>query len=93
MTPAWSASIYLPRVAAEPHSADKQPNRTLGRRVYTGVENDSVYAAAWARRKGIGFAFLSLLIRASKLEDIWTLQAGIYPENTGNIELVKKAGF
>ena len=43
--------------------------------------------------KGIGRSLLSELILASEREGVWTLQAGIFPENTVSLELCKKAGF
>jgi phosphinothricin acetyltransferase len=33
------------------------------------------------------------LIAGSEAEGIWTLQAGIFPENTASIELHTRAGF
>ena len=63
------------------------------RSVYAGVAEVSVYVAANARRRGAGHALLVELIAASERDDIWTLQAGIFPENTASIELFKKLGF
>ena len=64
-----------------------------GRRVYTGVAEASIYVAARARGKGIGAALISALIQASEQSGIWTLQAGIFPENIASLEVCKKAGF
>ncbi len=64
-----------------------------GRPAYAGVAEASVYVAARARGKGIGRALLSELILASEHHGIWTLQAGIFPENTASLELCRKAGF
>jgi len=61
--------------------------------VYAGVAEVSVYVAARTHRQGVGRALLSELIEASEHEGIWTLQAGIFPENTASIELFKKLGF
>jgi L-amino acid N-acyltransferase YncA len=61
--------------------------------VYAGVAEASVYVAARARGKGVGRALLSELILASEHHGVWTLQAGIFPENTASLELCKKAGF
>lgn len=63
------------------------------RKVYAGVAEVSVYVSERARRKGIGRALLKSLVEASEQEGIWTLQAGIFPENTASIELHKGAGF
>ena len=64
-----------------------------GRCVYAGVAEVSVYVAAAARGKGIGKALLQALINASEQNNLWTLQAGIFPENTGSIKLHEVNGF
>lgn len=64
-----------------------------GRCVYTGVAEVSVYVAAEARGKGIGKALLQRLIECSEKAGIWTLQAGILPENEASIALHKACGF
>ncbi len=63
------------------------------RAVYAGVAEVSVYVGAGARGSGIGMALLSRLIEESETEGIWTLQAGIFPENRASVELHQKAGF
>lgn len=63
------------------------------RAVYAGVAEVSVYVAATARGKGVGSALLSALIRSSEEEGIWTLQAGIFPENAASVGLHRKTGF
>jgi phosphinothricin acetyltransferase len=63
------------------------------RRVYRGVAEVSVYVSGRARRKGVGMALLTALIESSEREGIWTLQAGIFPENTASVELHRRAGF
>ena len=64
-----------------------------GRRVYAGVAEVSVYVAAAARGRGVGKALLQSLVRESELNGIWTLQAGIFPENAASIALHKLCGF
>jgi phosphinothricin acetyltransferase len=64
-----------------------------GRCVYAGVAEVSVYIAAAVRRLGVGTALLAALIEASEASGIWTLQAGIFPENTASVTLFTKAGF
>lgn len=61
--------------------------------VYAGVAEVSVYVAEAFRGKGIGFHLLNYVIKESERKGYWTLQAGIFPENTGSIELHKKCGF
>jgi L-amino acid N-acyltransferase YncA len=63
------------------------------RRVYAGVAEVSVYVAAAARGRGVGKALLEALIQESESNGIWTLQAGIFPENTASIALHKSCGF
>lgn len=63
------------------------------RRVYRGVAEVSIYVADSARGKGIGECLLSELIKSSEQNEIWTLQAGIFPENTASIALHKSCGF
>jgi phosphinothricin acetyltransferase len=36
---------------------------------------------------------LAALIEASERSEVWTLQAGIFPENIASIELHKSLGF
>ena len=52
-----------------------------GRCVYAGVAEVSVYIAVRARGRGVGTALLAALVAASEREGIWTLQAGVFPEN------------
>jgi len=63
------------------------------RRVYTGVAEVSVYVAGAAQGKGVGRALLSALIESAESAGIWTLQAGIFPENMASIHLHKRLGF
>jgi L-amino acid N-acyltransferase YncA len=51
------------------------------------------YVAERAHRRGIGSALLQALIDAAELNDIWTLQSGIFPENTASLELCRRFGF
>jgi len=63
------------------------------RQVYAGVAEFSVYVAERARGRGIGAALLQALIEVSEREGIWTLQSGIFPENTASLELCRRFGF
>lgn len=64
-----------------------------GRCVYAGVAEVSVYVRGNARGQGIGTLLLRALIGASEAEGFWTLQAGIFPENTASLELHRNFGF
>ena len=61
--------------------------------VYGGVAEVSVYVAAAARGKGVGVALLRRLIDASESAGVWTLQAGIFPENRASVALHERHGF
>jgi phosphinothricin acetyltransferase len=61
--------------------------------VYSGVAEVSLYVAASTRGIGVGKALLSAVIDESESIGIWTLQAGIFPENTASIALTKACGF
>ncbi len=64
-----------------------------GRCVYEGVAEVSVYVAEDARGRGVGRALMAALIEASEAVGIWTLQAGIHPENEASLALHRHAGF
>lgn len=64
-----------------------------GRCVYSGVAEVSVYVASRARGKGAGKALLSKLVEESEKAGIWTLDAGVFPENNASISLHKSCGF
>jgi L-amino acid N-acyltransferase YncA len=61
--------------------------------VYAGVAEVSVYVAAARRGHGVGDALLRGLIARSEAEGVWTLQAGIFPENTASLALHARHGF
>lgn len=63
------------------------------RPVYSGVAEVSVYVAAYARGMGVGKALLAALVNESEGAGIWSLQAGIFKENTASITLHKGVGF
>ena len=63
------------------------------REVYSGVAEVSVYVAEHAQGKGVGNKLLAQLITESENNNVWMLQAGIFPENTGSIKLHKNNGF
>ena len=64
-----------------------------GRCVYAGVASISVYVSETARGQGVGKALLKAAIEASERQGIWTLEAGILPENHASIALHKSQGF
>jgi len=61
--------------------------------VYSGVAEVSIYIDAEYRGRGIGDKLLKSLIAKSEAHGIWTLQAGMFPENERSIRLHQKNGF
>ena len=76
--------VVLGWVAASPVSA---------RPAYAGVVEHSVYVAARARRLGVGRCLLDALIASTEAAGIWTIQSGVFPENTASLALHERAGF
>jgi L-amino acid N-acyltransferase YncA len=64
-----------------------------GRCVYAGVVEHSVYVHPAARGQGTGRALLDALIASTEAAGIWTIQSGIFPENTASLALHRAAGF
>ena len=63
------------------------------RPAYAGVAEESVYVARKARGRGVGRALLAALIERSERAGIWTLQAGVFPENRPSVTLHLGCGF
>ena len=64
-----------------------------GRCVYAGVVEHSVYVDPAARGQGTGRRLLDALITSAEAAGIWTIQSGIFPENTASLALHRAAGF
>jgi phosphinothricin acetyltransferase len=64
-----------------------------GRCVYAGVVEHSVYVHPAARGRGIGWRLLGTLIASTEAAGIWTIQAGIFPENAASLALHHACGF
>jgi len=60
---------------------------------YAGVAEESVYVAARVRGRGVGRALLRGLIDESERSGIWTLLAGVFPENRTSVTLHLRCGF
>lgn len=63
------------------------------RPAYAGVGEVSVYVAPEARGRGVGGLLLRALVEAAEEAGLWTLQAGIFPENEASVRLHRAAGF
>jgi phosphinothricin acetyltransferase len=57
------------------------------------VVEHSVYVAPEARGRGVGAALLQALIDSTEAAGIWTIQSGIFPENTASLRLHERMGF
>jgi len=68
-------------------------SKVSDRCVYAGVAEVSVYVSNSARGKGVGTELLNALIDESEKSNLWTLTAGIFPENESSIHVHQKAGF
>jgi L-amino acid N-acyltransferase YncA len=83
-------------------AADAATDRVLGwvalsavsdRCVYAGVAENSVYVHPDHRGAGVGTDLLRAVVDSSEAAGIWTLQTGIFPENTVSVTLHEKVGF
>jgi L-amino acid N-acyltransferase YncA len=63
------------------------------RAVYRGVGEESVYVAERVRGRGVGRALLEALVASALEGGLWTLQAGIFPDNEASLELHRRLGF
>ena len=63
------------------------------RRAYEGVAEVSVYVGERFRGRGLGRALLSRLVEESEAAGVWTLQAGVFPENSASLALHRACGF
>ena len=68
-------------------------SRVSERCAYGGVAEVSVYVSQEARGRGVGRRLLEELVRASEEAGIWTLQAGIFPENAASLSIHQHCGF
>lgn len=100
--PTWEAfdAGKLPahrHVAADPATGEilgwVAASAVSSRPVYAGVIEHSVYVHPSARGRGVGLALLEALIRSSEAAGIWTIQAGLFPENKVSLRLHERAGF
>lgn len=61
--------------------------------VYGGVAEVSIYISNKAKGQKVGTKLLGYLITESEKNNFWTLQSGIFPENTASIRLHESLGF
>jgi phosphinothricin acetyltransferase len=63
------------------------------RACYAGVTESSVYVAESARGRGVGRALMETLVARAAAAGIWTIHAGMFPENTASVALHEALGF
>jgi len=94
----WAAwdSAHSPDCRLVAELDDRDETQLLGwaalspisaRAVYAGVREVSLYVASAARGRGVGKLLMRHLIQESEVAGIWTLQAGIFPENRSSLAL------
>ncbi|MEU9106122.1 N-acetyltransferase family protein [Streptomyces xanthophaeus] len=99
--PTWEA-FDASKLAEHRFAAVGEDGRVLGwiaasavseRCAYAGVVEHSVYVHPEARGRGVAGALLNALIASTEAAGIWTVQSGIFPENTASLALHERAGF
>ena len=63
------------------------------RELLRGIVEESVYIHPDYARQGVAKALMSALIESTEADRIWTLQAGIFPENEASLALHDNFGF
>jgi phosphinothricin acetyltransferase len=66
---------------------------TSARGCYAGVAESSVYVARDARGRGVGRALMEALVAGAAAGGIWTIHAGMFPENAASVALHEGLGF
>jgi phosphinothricin acetyltransferase len=66
---------------------------TSSRTCYAGVAESSVYVSADARGRGVGRALMEAVVASAAAGGIWTIHAGMFPENAASIGLHESLGF
>ncbi|RAG87042.1 N-acetyltransferase [Streptacidiphilus pinicola] len=99
--PAWE-HFDAAKLAEHRFVAVDQDGRVLGwvaaskvsdRCAYAGVVEHSVYVHPDARGRGIARMLLDALIASTERAGVWTIQSGIFPENTASLALHQRARF
>ena len=99
--PAWE-KFDAGKLPGHRHVALDADGRVLGwiaasavsdRCVYAGVVEHSVYVHPDARGRGVATALLRALIASTEAAGIWTIQSGVFPENTASLALHARCGF
>jgi L-amino acid N-acyltransferase YncA len=101
VAPTWQA-FDAGKLTGQRHVATDPDGTVLGwiavspvstRAVYAGVVEHSVYVDPPARGRGVARALLDALIASTEAAGIWTIQSGVFPENSASLTLHARAGF
>ncbi|MCG8971378.1 N-acetyltransferase [Streptomyces sp. CL12-4] len=101
VAPAWEAfdAAKLPEHRFAAVDADGTvlgwvaASRVSDRCAYAGVVEHSVYVHPAARGRGVASALLKALVDSTERAGIWTIQSGIFPENSASLAVHQRAGF
>ncbi len=63
------------------------------RAVYAGVVESSVYVHPDHQGRGVARRLMQALIASTEAGGVWTIQTGIFPENTASLALHERIGF
>jgi phosphinothricin acetyltransferase len=66
---------------------------TSDRRVYAGVAAESIYIHPDHHGRGVGHRLLLGLLGQADAAGFWTVQTGIFPENSASVALHEGCGF
>ena len=66
---------------------------TSSRACYAGVVESSVYVAESMRGRGVGRALMDAVVASAAAGGIWTIHAGMFPENAASLALHQGLGF
>ncbi|AQZ63173.1 SAM-dependent methyltransferase DSY4148 (UbiE paralog) [[Actinomadura] parvosata subsp. kistnae] len=101
-TPSWEAFTAARLPGLRYVACDTGTGRVLGwvaasavssRCVYAGVVEHSIYIHPGCQAQGIGRALLTAFIAASEDASVWTIQSGVFGENTASLALHQALGF
>jgi L-amino acid N-acyltransferase YncA len=68
-------------------------SQVSSRPAYAGVVEHSVYVHPDHGGRGVGRTLLERLIASTETAGIWTIQSGVFPENTASLALHRQCGF
>ncbi len=100
--PSWAdftanRPAHLRQVAADTETGDVvawvAASPISSRPVYAGVVEHSIYVHPGCQAHGIGRSLLTAFTTAAEDAGVWTIQSGIFPDNTASLSLHQALGF